>query len=115
MGDRSSINDGGFVVVNHEVRIGCDVLIGEFVSIRDSDHVFERTDLPINQQGLIGSPIHIGDNVWISRGVAILHGVEIGRGAVVGANAVVTKMIPGMTVAVGIPAKVIRSRTEIEP
>lgn len=114
MGDRSSINDGGFVVVNHELRIGSDVLIAELVSIRDFDHGFERADVRINQQGFVGAPILIEDNVWISRGVAILQGAHIGHGAVIGANAVVKKPIPPMTVAVGVPAKVIRVRGATE-
>jgi acetyltransferase-like isoleucine patch superfamily enzyme len=110
MGDRSSINEGGYVVVSQEVRIGSDVLIAELVSIRDADHAFERTDLRINQQGLVGAPILIEDGVWIARGVAVLSGVRIGHGAVIGANAVVTKAIPAMAVAVGVPARVVRSR-----
>ena len=50
----------------------------------------------------------IGNNVWIGRNVCIMPGVTIGDGAVIGANAVVTHDIPAYSVAVGVPAKVIK-------
>ena len=52
----------------------------------------------------------IEDDVWLGMGVKVMDGVRIGRGAVVGANAVVTKDIPPYSVAVGVPARVIRKR-----
>jgi hypothetical protein len=52
----------------------------------------------------------IGNDVWISRGVRILGGVTIGDGAVVGGYSVVTRSIPSYTIAVGVPARVVRAR-----
>ncbi|MDZ8034056.1 MAG: CatB-related O-acetyltransferase [Nostoc sp. DedQUE08] len=52
----------------------------------------------------------IGNDVWIGYGATILSGVKIGNGAVIGSQAVVASDIPDYTVAVGNPAKVIRSR-----
>ena len=40
----------------------------------------------------------------------IQDGVKIGRGAIIGSGAVVTTDIPENSVAVGVPAKVIKSR-----
>jgi maltose O-acetyltransferase len=54
-------------------------------------------------------PIHIGSNVWIGSGAIILGGVTIGDHAVIGAGAVVTKDVPARTVAVGNPARVIKT------
>lgn len=54
--------------------------------------------------------VEIGHDVWLGHGVIVLAGVKIGTGAVVGAGAVVTKDIPPYSVAVGVPARVIRKR-----
>jgi len=54
--------------------------------------------------------VHIGHDTWIGHGAVILSGVRIGTGAVVGAGSIVTKNIPDYAVAVGNPARVIRSR-----
>ena len=54
-------------------------------------------------------PITIGDNVWLGGGVIVLPGVTIGENTVVGAGAVVSKDLPAGVVAVGNPARVIRS------
>ena len=56
--------------------------------------------------------VHIGDDVWIGGNVTILPGVTIGNRAVIGAGAVVTEDIPADSVAVGAPARVIRTIEE---
>lgn len=58
------------------------------------------------------APIHIGDNVWIPWQVFVMPGVSIGDGATIGANSLVTKSIPAGALAVGNPAKVIRTSEE---
>lgn len=56
-----------------------------------------------------GSPnLVIGDGTWIGTNVVIVGNIHIGKNCVIGANSVVTKDIPDYSVAVGIPAKVIR-------
>ena len=61
--------------------------------------------LPENDQD-----VTIEDGVWVGCNVTILKGVTIGRGAVVGAGSLVTKDIPPYSIAVGNPARVIKSR-----
>jgi acetyltransferase-like isoleucine patch superfamily enzyme len=56
------------------------------------------------------APVAIGSDCWLGAMVVVLKGVRIGNGAVIGAGSVVTKDIPEYTVAVGIPAKVIKER-----
>ena len=53
--------------------------------------------------------ITIDDDVWLGAGVIVLPQVTIGEGSIIGAGAVVTKDIPPHSVAVGNPAKVIKS------
>ena len=47
-------------------------------------------------------------------GVIVLGGVRIGKGAVIGAGAVVTKNIPDGAIAFGVPARVVRMRSELD-
>ncbi len=56
------------------------------------------------------SPVVIGNDVWIGERAMIMGGVKVGNGAVIGAGAIVTKDVPPYSVAVGVPAKVIRCR-----
>lgn len=60
----------------------------------------------------IVAPITVGNNVYIGSGAYILPGVRIGDNCIIGAAAVVTRDIPNNSVAVGIPARVIRSVDE---
>jgi acetyltransferase-like isoleucine patch superfamily enzyme len=96
------------------IEIGEDCLIAEMVSIRDHDHRFDRLDVPTRTQGRVVSPVRIGNNVWLGAKVTVTRGVTIGDNAIVGANAVVTKDIPANAIAVGIPARVIRTRGDVD-
>ena len=60
----------------------------------------------------ITKPINVGDNVYFGNNVLILPGVTIGSNVIIGAGAVVTKDIPSNSLAVGVPAKVIKSSDE---
>jgi len=95
---------------NDKIHIGSNVMIAQAVTLRDTDHNFQRTDIPMIQQGITTSPVVIEDDVWIGHGVVITKGVTIGKGSIIAAGAVVTEDIPSYTIAGGIPAKVIRSR-----
>lgn len=60
----------------------------------------------------ITKPIVIGNNVYIGNNVIILPGVTIGNNVIIGAGAVVSKSIPDNSVAVGVPARVIKTTDE---
>lgn len=57
----------------------------------------------------ITKPITVGDDVYIGNNAIILPGVTIGSRVVIGAGAVVSKDIPDNSVAVGVPARVIKT------
>ena len=93
-----------------EITIGNGVRIAPQVLVFAGDHAFDNVDIPIYKQGVVAAPITIEDDVWISGKVMITKGVCIGHGSVIGAGAVVTKDIPPWSVAVGVPARVIKTR-----
>lgn len=86
--------------------------MGKYVTIVDNAHgkvTFSNMCLPPIKRDLdIGCPVIIEDNVWIADKVTITKGVRIGKGSIIGANSVVTKDIPPYSLAVGIPAKIIK-------
>ena len=87
------------------IYIGDGALIGHNATLATLNHGM----LPEERGDLIPKPIHIGKNVLIGSDCTILPGVTIGDNAVIGAGSVVTKDVPENMVAVGSPAKVIRS------
>lgn len=97
------------------LEIGRKTLIAGKITIIPANHNFQRTDIPIRDQGENIRGIRIGDNVWIGAGVIILDGVEIGSNAVIGAGSVVTRSIPPFSIAMGSPARVSRTRQEPHP
>ena len=56
--------------------------------------------------------ITIEDDVWLASNVVVVDGVSIGKGSVVGAGAVVNKNLPPYSIAVGVPARVVKNRRE---
>ncbi|OQE14384.1 hypothetical protein PENFLA_c038G04109 [Penicillium flavigenum] len=91
------------------VSIGSNVMIGPNVNIITGEH---ETGIEARKahKGLeFTGPILIGDDCWIGANVTILAGVTIGHGCSIGAGSVVKRDIQALSVAVGSPARVIRS------
>jgi maltose O-acetyltransferase len=89
------------------ITIGEDVQIGPNVQLLTPTHPLEPE--PRRAKIEAARPITIGDNVWLGGGVIVCPGVTIGANTVVGAGAVVVRDLPANVVAVGNPARVIRS------
>lgn len=91
------------------IVIGAEVMIADRCFISDCQHTYLDPDRSVKAQPLTPpGEIHIGDGTWIGTGVCILGNVRIGRHCVVGANAVVTHNLPDYSVAVGVPARIIK-------
>ena len=127
LGERCEIDDGTTIAVYHQGRvvlgsgsfvghhstiaahelvdIGAHTYLAELVSVRDHDHAVGES--PSGADVSVASVI-IGADSWIGAKVTVLRGARIGAQCVVGANAVVRGGIPDRTVAVGIPARVVR-------
>lgn len=109
IGERTFIGEESLMRGQGGIRIGNDVLLAPRVQVLAVDHVFTDPTRPIMKQGITAQGIVIEDGCWIGAGVIILDGVTIGRGSCIGAGAVVTSSIPPHSLAVGVPARVIRN------
>ncbi len=94
------------------VHIGDGVYTGTQVQIAAVNHVYADPDKFIKDQGITAEGITIEDDVWLGSNAVVVDGVTIGKGSVVGAGAVVTKNLPPYSIAVGVPAKVVKDRRE---
>lgn len=110
VGENSFIGCNAVIGAGGGVSIGSNVLIGQCVNIHAERHRFDDPARSIVEQGVSYEGIVIEDDVWIGSKAVILDGVTIGRGAVIGAGAVVTKSIPSLAIAVGVPARVVGYR-----
>ena len=115
IGNYSSINAGCHIASQGTIRIGNYVMVGPRTIMWSQNHVFDRTDIPMREQGHSEAPIVIEDDVWIGARCIILAGIRIGTGSVIGAGAVVTHDIPPYSVVAGVPAWVIRPRIKKPP
>ncbi len=111
IGARSYLGPNCVICARESITIGADCLIAEHVTIRDQDHRFGPGAITA-LAGFETSPVTIGNNVWIGAKTTVTKGVTIGDNAVIGANSVVTHNIPQQSVAVGVPARVIRTIEE---
>jgi maltose O-acetyltransferase len=105
-GDHVFFNVNCVVLDENKVTIGSHVLFGPGVQLYTASHPLEAQ---MRRTHKISKPISIGDDCWIGGNTIICPGVTIGNGCVIGAGSVVTKDIPDFTMAVGNPAKVIKT------
>lgn len=107
IGEGTFINSGFTALDIAPIEIGEVCNIGPNVSLVTPTHPIDPGARLDEWEG--SAPVTICDNVWIGAGSTVLPGVTIGDGAVVGAGSVVVADVPAGQIAVGNPARVIRS------
>jgi maltose O-acetyltransferase len=107
IGARTFVNFGLVALDVASIRIGDDVQLGPGVQLLTATHPLEPESRRAKWEA--AGPIAIGDNVWLGGGVIVCPGVTIGADAVVGAGSVVLEDIPTGVLAVGAPARIVRS------
>jgi acetyltransferase-like isoleucine patch superfamily enzyme len=110
IGDHVSINRGCQFFATY-LNGGASISIGSYVAFSHGVMLFaasqDYSSLILTDK--VGD-IVIGNYVWIGGGTIVLPGVTIGEGSIIGAGSVVSRDIPPYSVAIGIPAKVIKQR-----
>ena len=111
------LKDGANIGFNCEVfsassvTIGAGVLMAAYAYVIGGDHDFSDPGRSVLDQSRTSSGVIIGDGAWLGAGAKVLDGVTIGSHAVIGAGAVVREAVPDRAVAVGVPARIVSSRT----
>ena len=109
IGEGCQIGHFNHIYATNEIIIEKNVLTADKVYISDNSHSYMDISKPIMNQPILQlTKVKIGSGSWIGENVCII-GASIGKNCVIGANSVVTKNIPDYSVAVGAPAKVIKT------
>ena len=111
LGDGANIGFNCEVFSASRVIIGRSVLMAAYGYVIGGDHDFSDPVKAVLAQSRTSAGVVIGDGVWMGAGAKILDGVEIGALAVIGAGAVVRESVPKSAIAVGMPARVVATRT----
>ena len=109
IGNNVGIAQNCFIQVRGKVTIGNNVIFGPGVSVFSENHIYSDTNRFINEQGETRIGVTIEDGVWVGSRAIILDGVTIGHNSIIAAGSVVNKSIPPFSIAMGVPARVVKS------
>jgi acetyltransferase-like isoleucine patch superfamily enzyme len=110
LGDHVNIGFQSQIFSGSTVMVGRYGLFAAYTYLVGGGHAFEGRGTPVLEQARESKGIAVGENVWLGAGALVMDGVTIGDDVVVGAGAVVTADLPKGAVAVGVPARVVRTR-----
>jgi maltose O-acetyltransferase len=97
--------------VPSDIIIGDNVLMGPNCYIFSTNHCFDKTDIPIINQGISPRKTTIIENdIWIGRDVIMTPGRHVKKGTIIGAGCVLSKNFPEYSIVGGNPSKLLRSR-----
>jgi acetyltransferase-like isoleucine patch superfamily enzyme len=111
----NGVNIGSYCRVATQTRleIGESVLTGAYTYIGPGNHQIGDSETPLIARAMeTKGGVQIGAYAWLGCRVTVLDGVSIGEGSIIGAHSLVKDDIPAGVIAVGCPAKVIRSIAE---
>ena len=103
-----------FSAYKGSIELGRGVQVAPYCAFYPYDHSIDPGELISKQPICTKGGIVIDDDAWLGVGAVVLDGVHIGRGAVIGAGSVVTSDVPDYAIAVGTPARVVKSRLELD-
>ena len=110
IGNRVRVTARCRITCASNITIDDDVLMAPDVFITDHNHGMDPTRRGgYSPQPLIVKDVHICEGVWLGQRVCVLPGVTIGEHSIIGASSVVTHDIPPYSIAVGSPARVVKT------
>ena len=107
IGDSVYIALGCWVNAWGGITLEDEVQLGPYVVLATADHILKDRSYRYCHGAL--APIRICRGAWVAAHATVTRGVTIGSGALLAANSVATNDIPELTVAGGVPARVVRS------
>lgn len=112
LGDRVGIGEFAYLGGGGGLTIESDCIVGQYFSCHPENHLYADPNTLIRLQGVSRKGIHIGTGCWIGSKVTILDGARIGNHCVIAAGAVVAGEFPDHSVIGGVPARILKSRTQ---
>jgi len=106
IGDGSIFTSDALIQCSTSIDIGRRCVFGQSVMMADGKHRFDDPTLHLLDQGYDYAPLRIGDNAVVHSKCTIA--ANIGEGAIIGAGSVVLKPVPPLSLAAGVPARVVR-------
>ncbi|MEY8849449.1 acyltransferase [Psychroserpens sp. XS_ASV72] len=108
IGNNSAVGEYSYFGCSGGVRIGNDVIMGQYISFHSENHNFSDTKLLIREQGVTSKGIELGNNIWVGSKATFLDGSKVGNNSVVAAGSVVKDEFPDNVVIGGVPAKILK-------
>ncbi len=110
LGANTNVGANCLLYAVKQLTIGSNTLLAAQCYVGGSMYHIERTDIAPIEQGSYANGVTIGDGCWLGAGVKVMDGVSVGDGVVLGTGAVVNRDLAPFTVAVGVPARVMKQR-----
>ena len=111
IGDKTVLGRENTLNCYLDLHVGAQCIVADWVYVCDFDHRFDEVGMPIKDQGIVKTPVRIGDDVWLGVKSSVLRGTDVGQGTVVAAHSVVRGTVPPHSVVAGVPGRVVRDRT----
>ena len=109
---KANVGFNCYIVSLNKVEVGENTLFAAYTYVIGGGHISEELYVPLKDQDTHGIGIKIGRDAWLGAKSMVMDGCNIGDYSIIGAGAIVTKSIPEYSVAVGVPAKVIKDRRD---
>ena len=110
--DQANIGFNVEIFAASRVRVGKKVLIAAYCYLVGGDHLYDRIDTPVLEQGRTARGIEVDDHAWLGAHAVVTDGSRVGKDCIIGAGAIVIGQIPDFAIAAGVPAKVLRNRLD---
>lgn len=112
LGDGAELADYALLQCDGTIEIGDHAYIGPYVVLRDTNHLFQGTDVHWRLTPHDTRPIRIGAKAYLAAGTYVMPGVTVGEGALIAPRSIVTRDVPPYEVWGGAPAKKLAHRLD---
>lgn len=93
-----------------DIEIGEACIFADDIYVCDFDHITDSLDVPIKDQGIVKSPVRVGDDVWVATKCVIIRGTDVGPHSVLAAGTIARGVYPARSIVAGVPGRVVRTR-----
>jgi acetyltransferase-like isoleucine patch superfamily enzyme len=110
VGPGARLGERCVLVARERIDVGPRAVLGDEVVLVDFDHDIADVERPVRRQGLVTSPVRIGEDAHVDAAAGVLRGVTVGDRAHVGTRSVVTRDVAAGDDVAGVPARPLPAR-----